>query len=109
MGTDTMGTTDLTLEDAPELIKLSEITVYHSEENIAFIIKLLLVYQTKLTLYKLIPKPVDIYYGDNIHFMYIKNNYDYITISKSKKYYTSHKPKRLNCKQSKNFILCLKT
>lgn len=58
------------LKEVPELIKLSEITVYYSEQKIVFIIKLQLVYQTELTLYQLIPKPVDIY-GDNIHFMYI--------------------------------------
>lgn len=39
--------------------------------------------------------------------MYVKTNYEYIAISKSKEYYTTYKETDLlKCKESKNFVIC---
>jgi hypothetical protein len=71
---------ELDIANAYELIRLSDLTVYFSNNKIVFIIILPLVYQNELTLYHLIPRPIcklnDCFY--------IKPNYNFLAISKTK-------------------------
>ncbi|KAE9522778.1 hypothetical protein AGLY_016819, partial [Aphis glycines] len=82
---------------------LSNLTVYCSDNRIVFIITLPLVYQNELTLYHLIPKPV----CKLTNCLYIKPNYNFLAISKTKKLYTTYDQFHYSaCKSPHNFLLC---
>lgn len=61
-------------------LRLSDLTVYFSDNIIVLIITLPLIYKNELTLYHLIPKPVCIL----INCVYIKSSYNFLAISKTK-------------------------
>jgi hypothetical protein len=71
---------ELDITNVYELVRLSDLTVYFSNNKIVFIIILPLVYQNDLTKYHLIPRPIcklnDCFY--------IKPNYNFLAISKTK-------------------------
>jgi len=95
---------ELDLISAYELLRLSDLTVYFSNNKIVFVITLPLVYQNDLTMYHLIPKPVC---NDNINCMYIKPSYNFLAISKTKELYTTYDQFHNSaCKHTRNFLLC---
>jgi hypothetical protein len=59
-----------------DLIKLSDLTVYFNNDNIVFILNISLVYQHKLSLYKLIPLPACIA-GNKKKCIYIRLKHDF--------------------------------
>ncbi|KAE9523210.1 hypothetical protein AGLY_016377 [Aphis glycines] len=94
---------ELDLVNAYELLRLSDLTVYCSDNRIVFIITLPLVYQNELTLYHLIPKPV----CKLTNCLYIKPSYNFLAISKTKELYTTYDQFHYSaCKSAHNFLLC---
>lgn len=94
---------ELEIENSHELLRLLDLVVYYSNDNIVFVIGIPLVYLNDLTMYHLVPKPICI----NSQCMYIKPNYDYLAVSKSKELYSTYNtfdPKF--CKLSTTFLLC---
>ena len=95
---------DLEVENTYELLRLSDLDVYYSNNNLVFIVKIPLVYQNEFTLYNLIPKPVSL--GDT-HYMYIKPSYNFLTVSRSKELYSTYDNfNYAQCKQTHDFLLC---
>ncbi len=94
---------ELDLVNAYELLRLSDLAVYCSDNRIVFIITLPLVYQNELTLYHLIPKPV----CKLTNCIYIKPSYNFLAISKTKELYTTYDQFHYSaCKSAHNFLLC---
>jgi hypothetical protein len=97
---------ELNITNAYELVRLSDFTVYFSNNKIVFIILLPLVYQNELTLYHLISRPI---YKLNDCF-YTKPNYNFLAISKTKELYTTYDEFHYSaCKTAHNFLLCPET
>jgi hypothetical protein len=99
--------TDLPLEldiaNANDILKLSEIAIYHAGNNLVFKIGIPLIYQHILTLYHLLPKPV----CKINNCVYIKPSFNYVAISKSKDLYTTYDHfDRLQCNYIQNCLLC---
>ncbi|XP_050421641.1 uncharacterized protein LOC126834051 [Adelges cooleyi] len=93
-----------TTADVGELLKISETTIFSKDQTIVFVIDIPIVNQIELNLYNLIPLPKHV---TNDKYIYIDSNYDYIAVSKSKDYYTTFNNLQiLQCKRTKNFILC---
>ena len=94
---------DIEKGDPYELLGLSDVIIYYSDNKIVFKINIPLVYQHVLTLYHLIPKPVCIL--NNC--IYIKTSYNFLAVSRSKELYATydeHEP--LKCKRAHEFLLC---
>jgi len=94
---------DIEKGDPYELLGLSNVIIYYSDNKIVFKINIPLVYQHILTLYHLIPKPVCIL--NNC--IYIKTSYNFLAVSRSKELYATydeHEP--LKCKRAHEFLLC---
>ncbi|XP_050431561.1 uncharacterized protein LOC126840102 [Adelges cooleyi] len=88
-----------------ELLQLSDIRVYYANDNIVYLINLPLVYQTQLTLFAVLAKPVKL--DNNFSYVYVKPNFKYLAISKTNEHYTSYSDlDLLNCEVSKTFLLC---
>lgn len=95
--------TDLDIANIYELVKLSDIAIYYSNDNLVFIISLPLIYQNDFLLYNLIPVPVCI---DN-DCVYIKPSNKYLAISKSKEHYATYDEfYYTHCKHARDFLLC---
>ena len=99
--------TDLPIDtergDPYELLGLSDVIIYYSDNKIVFKINIPLVYQHTLTLYHLIPKPVCIL--NNC--IYIKTSYNFLAVSRSKELYATYdEHKTLKCKRAHEFLLC---
>lgn len=99
--------TDLPVEvttiNTQELVQLSDVTMYYSDCNIVFVLKIPLVYHHVFTLYKLISIPIC-----NINnCIYVKPNYNYIAISRSKELYSMYDDiDKTLCKPTRDFLMC---
>ncbi|KAE9542584.1 hypothetical protein AGLY_002495 [Aphis glycines] len=81
-----------------ELVSLSDITIYYSNDKIVP-----LIYQQELTLYKLISIPVCI--SNNC--LYVKPNYKYLAISRSNELYSNYDEiDQTLCKHASDFLIC---
>lgn len=99
--------TDLPIEitntNIQEIIQLSAITIYYSDYNLVFIVNIPLVYHHVLTLYQLISIPI----CTNNNCIYVKPNYKYIAISRSKELYSMYDDiDKTLCKPTRDFLLC---
>lgn len=96
---------ELDIDNIYELLRLSDLIVYYSNNNnLVFIIGIPLVYLNDLTMYHLIPKPIC---NDFSQCMYIKPNYNYLAVRQSKELYSTYDFFDSNfCKLSTNFLLC---
>ncbi len=94
---------DLNESNIQEMISLSDISIYYSNDKIVFILNIPLVYQYELTLFQLIPIPNC---NDN-NCVYIKPNYKYLAVSKSKEMYSVYDEiDKSHCKHADDFLLC---
>jgi len=92
-----------------DLVKLADLTVYSNNNNIVFILNILLVYQHVLSLYNLIPLPVCIT-GNKNKCMYIKHKHDFLAVTKSKELYSTYdKFNAAICKSVLEFLVCPET
>lgn len=71
---------DIDITSTNDLLRLSDLAVYYSNNNIVFVIIIPLIYQNEFTLYNLIPKPVCM----NKNCIYVKPSTNFLAISKSK-------------------------
>jgi hypothetical protein len=95
--------TDLDITNIYELVKLSDLAIYYSNDNLVFVISLPLIYQNDFILYNLIPVPVCI----NNDCVYIKPSNKYLAISKSKEHYATYDEFfYTHCKHARDFLLC---
>ncbi|KAF0714766.1 Envelope fusion protein, partial [Aphis craccivora] len=94
---------DLNESNVQEMIPLSDISIYYSNDKIVFILNIPLVYQYELSLFQLIPIPNR---NDN-NCVYIKPNYKYLAVSKSKEIYSVYDEiDQSLCKHASDFLLC---
>jgi hypothetical protein len=63
-----------------DLTKLSDLTVYYSNNNIVFVLTIPLIHQNDFILYHLLPKPV----CNQINCMIIKPSHRYLAVSRQK-------------------------
>ncbi|KAL4107964.1 hypothetical protein QTP88_018233 [Uroleucon formosanum] len=94
----------LSLETVNDIVKLSDVKIYYSNNNIVFILTIPLIYQNNFILYHLIPKP---YCHANINGIYIAPSHKFLTISKNKEHYVAYDEFHYNqCKHARSFLLC---
>jgi hypothetical protein len=93
-----------TLDTVYDILKLSDIVVYYSNDNLVFVITIHLVHKDNFILYNLIPKPIC---KKNMNCMYVKPSYNFIAISKTKERYTTYNNSHYaKCKYARDFLLC---
>ncbi|KAL4107224.1 hypothetical protein QTP88_017607 [Uroleucon formosanum] len=94
----------LSLETVNDIVKLSDVKIYYSNNNIVFILTIPLIYQNNFILYHLIPKP---YCHTNINCIYIAPSHKFLAISKNKEHYVAYDEFHYNqCKHARSFLLC---
>ncbi|XP_060855486.1 uncharacterized protein LOC132933186 [Metopolophium dirhodum] len=94
---------ELNVNNVEEMMPLSDITIYYSDDKIVFIITVPLVYQHELTLFQLIPIPI----CNQNNCLYVKPNHKYLAISKSKELYSTYDEiDRSQCKHANDFLMC---
>jgi len=92
-----------------DLVKISDLTVYYSNNNIVFILNIPLVYQHDLSLYKLIPLPVCAD-DDKKKCMYIRPKHDFLAVTKSKELYSTYDNfNPTTCRSVHEFLVCPET
>lgn len=95
-----------------ELSKITKMAVFYSENNIAFVIRIPLVTELELTLYKIlpIPHPIEIETNgaiDKKHSIIIKPEFQYVGITKNRKQYTTFtETQLLQCTETELFTIC---
>lgn len=99
--------TDLPMElnenNVEEMMPLSDITIYYSNDKVVFVLSVPLVYQHELTLFQLIPKPN----CENNNCLYVKPNHNYLTLTRSKELYSTYDKIDQNlCKYASDFLIC---
>ena len=98
----------LQTESVSELLKLSELTIYHSRGNLIYIISVPLLDSESYTLFRNIPLPI--YQQSNSRgasFAYIKPNSPFTAISNDTESYYRLDDNELNdCKNSGNLFIC---
>lgn len=94
----------LSIETVNDILKLSDIKIYYSNNNIVFVITIPLIYQNNFILYHLIPKP---YCQNIINCMYIAPSHKFLAISKNKEHYVAYDEFHYSqCKHARGFLLC---
>ncbi|KAL4088779.1 hypothetical protein QTP88_023863 [Uroleucon formosanum] len=94
----------LSLETVNDIVKLSDVKIYYSNNNIVFMLTIPLIYQNNFILYHLIPKP---YFHTNIDCIYIAPSHKFLAISKNKEHYVAYDEFHYNqCKHARSFLLC---
>jgi len=78
---------ELTTMTVNDILKLSDVKVYYSNNNIVFVLTIPLIYQNNFILYNLIPKP---YCTNDMNCIYIAPSYKFIAISKNKEHYVAY-------------------
>lgn len=95
--------TDFDIQNIYELVRLSDIAIYYSNDNLVFIISLPLIYQNNFILYNLIPVPV----CTGTDCVYVKPSNKYLAISKTKEHYAIYDEfYYTHCKHGRDFLLC---
>jgi len=72
------------LETVNDMVKLLDIKIYYSKNNIVFVITIPLMYQNDFILYHLMPKP---FCQTNINYMCIAPSHKIIAINKNKEHH----------------------
>ncbi|KAE9524401.1 hypothetical protein AGLY_015122 [Aphis glycines] len=93
-----------------EFTKITKIAVYYSGSQIVFLIKIPLITETQLTLFKIIPIPhsVDIDRTNNkAHSVVLKPEYQYVGITKNRRQFTTFtETELLHCTETETFTIC---
>lgn len=93
-----------------EFTKITKIAVFYSGDQIVFLIKIPLITETQLTLFKIIPipHPVDIDRPDNkSHSIVLKPEYQYVGITKNRRQFTTFtETELLHCTETETFTIC---
>ncbi|KAL4084034.1 hypothetical protein QTP88_029350 [Uroleucon formosanum] len=95
-----------------ELSKITKMAVFYSGNNIAFVIRIPLVTELELTLYKILPIPHPIELEtigivDRRHSIIIKPEFQFLGITKNCKQYTTFtETQLLQCTETKLFTIC---
>ncbi|XP_060859873.1 uncharacterized protein LOC132937056 [Metopolophium dirhodum] len=94
----------LSIGTVNDIVRLSDIKIYYSNNNIVFIITIPLIYQNNFILYNLIPK---LYCQNIINCMYIAPSHKFLAISKNKEHYVAYDEFHYSqCKHARGFLLC---
>jgi len=97
--------TGISSREAVEIIKMSDITIYFRDDSIVYVLKIPIVKDKDLTLYKLLPAPIKL--DNQLNYAYIKPDVDYLAISINKEFFTVYNDHSLkSCKQALGFRLC---
>ncbi|KAE9544252.1 hypothetical protein AGLY_001431 [Aphis glycines] len=93
-----------------EFMKITKIAVFYSGSQIVFLIKIPLITETELTLFKIIPipHPVDNDRADNkTHSVVLKPEYQYVGITKNRRQFTTFtETELLHCTETETLIIC---
>ncbi|KAE9542481.1 hypothetical protein AGLY_003342 [Aphis glycines] len=93
-----------------EFTKITKIAVFYSGSQIVFLIKIPLITETQLTLFKIIPIPhsVGIDRADNkTHSIVLKPEYQYVGITKNRRQFTTFtETELLHCTETETFTIC---
>ncbi|KAE9534098.1 hypothetical protein AGLY_008834 [Aphis glycines] len=93
-----------------EFTKITKIAVFYSGSQIVFLIKIPLITETQLTLFKIIPipHPVGIDRADNkTHSIVLKPEYQYVGITKNRRQFTTFtETELLYCTETETFTIC---
>jgi hypothetical protein len=95
-----------------ELSKITKMAVFYSGNNIAFVIRIPLVTELELTLYKIlpIPHPIEINADgviDRKHSVILKPEFQYVGITRNRKQYTTFtETQLLHCTETEIFTIC---
>ena len=95
-----------------ELSKITKMAVFHSGNQIVFLIKIPLITETELILYKILPIPHQIITQkngniDNKHSIILKPEYQYVGITKNRRQYTTFSETQLlHCTETELFTIC---
>ncbi|KAE9521901.1 hypothetical protein AGLY_017708 [Aphis glycines] len=93
-----------------EFTKITKIAVFYSGSQIVFLIKIPLITETQLTLFKIIPIPhsVGIDRTDNkTHSIVLKPEYQYVGITKNRRQFTTFtETELLHCTETETFTIC---
>jgi len=80
-----------------ELSKITKMAVHHSENQIVFLIKIPLLTELQLTLYKILPIPHPIELN---HSIILKPKYQYVGITLNRRKFTFTETQLLKCKET---------
>ncbi|KAE9522595.1 hypothetical protein AGLY_017017, partial [Aphis glycines] len=93
-----------------EFTKITKIAVFYSGNQIVFLIKIPLITETQLTLFKIIPIPhsVGIDRADNkTHSIVLKPEYQYVGVTKNRRQFTTFiETELLHCTETETFTIC---
>ncbi|KAE9543426.1 hypothetical protein AGLY_002226 [Aphis glycines] len=93
-----------------EFTKITKIAVFYSGSQIVFLIKIPLITETQLTLFKIIPIPhsVGLDRTDNkTHSIVLKPEYQYVGITKNRRQFTTFtETELLHCTETETFTIC---
>ncbi|KAE9523764.1 hypothetical protein AGLY_015824 [Aphis glycines] len=93
-----------------EFTKITKIAVFYSGSQIVFLIKIPLITETQLTLFKIIPipHPVGIDRADNkTHSIVLKPEYQHVGITKNRRQFTTFtETELLHCTETETFTIC---
>ncbi|KAE9530058.1 hypothetical protein AGLY_011520, partial [Aphis glycines] len=93
-----------------EFTKITKIAVFYSGSQIVFLIKIPLITETQLTLFKIIPIPhsVGLDRTDNkTHSIVLKPEYQYVGITKNRRQFTTFTEiELLHCTETETFTIC---
>jgi len=92
-----------------ELSKITKMAVFYKNNKIVFLIKIPLVTELELTLYKIIPIPhrVENKSDNKEHSLILKPEYQYVGITKNRRQYTTFtETQLLHCTETEAFTIC---
>jgi hypothetical protein len=84
---------------------MSDMTIYFRDGSIIYVLKIPIVKDKDLTLYKLLSAPIKL--DNQLNYAYIKPDVDYLAISINKEFFSVYNDHSLkSCKQALGFRLC---
>ena len=99
-------------KDIYELSKIAKMAVFYENKQIVFIMKIPLITELELTLYKILPIPQPIETNidgiiDRNHSIILKPEFQYVAITKNRKQYTTFtETQLLHCTETEIFTIC---
>ena len=95
---------EITQEAIPDFIKLSEVTIFHKDKYLVFVIKIPLVYSNEFTVYNIIPLPMEY---DSKSLVLIEPEIEILAISRDKENFFGLTNRQWEtCEELKTYTLC---